>query len=293
MKNKKAIIFLIVSLSLLSIALIIFMFMIIKGKFRMFNYSYKLEKNIVINEIYNNDFSKINIRSDASEIEVLKSDDDNFKVLIYGDSKKAKVNTNNDILDIDYKTKKCSFFCFNIKISKIEVYIPSAYDKDIFIKNNYGDIKVDKFKNISLDIEENYGDIKIKSVNKVNVKNDYGDVNIGNAHDITVKESYGDVKIGNVYNTNIKNNYGDINISKVNNYMNLKIDCGDINIDNINLKKNSTIKNDLGDVRIGSTNKIYIDAKNDLGDIKINHNYNKSDVTLKIKNDVGDIRVKN
>ena len=64
-------------------------------------------------------------------------------------------------------------------------------------------------------------------------------------------------------------------------------------IDSLNLKENSSIHNSYGDIKIGSTNEIYINAKTSLGDTKINNNYQKSDVTLTIDNSCGDIRVNN
>ena len=51
----------------------------------------------------------------------------------------------------------------------------------------------------------------------------------------------------------------------------------------------SEISASLGNVEIGKTNEIYIDAKTTLGRTKVNNNYQKSDVTLTIKNQSGDI----
>ena len=59
------------------------------------------------------------------------------------------------------------------------------------------------------------------------------------------------------------------------------------------INKDSSIKNNLGSIKIGSTNEIYIEAKTDLGDVKVNNNYKKSDITLNLKNNCGDIKVNN
>ena len=64
-------------------------------------------------------------------------------------------------------------------------------------------------------------------------------------------------------------------------------------IKNIELKENSKIKNDLGDVKIGNTNDIYIDANVDLGEYKINKNNRYAESTLKIDVNCGDIKVEN
>ena len=75
--------------------------------------------------------------------------------------------------------------------------------------------------------------------------------------------------------------------------MNLSNDCGDIKVRSIVLNKNSYIENNFGDIKIESTNEIYINAQTNLGDVKINNNYQKSDITLTIKNDLGDITINN
>ncbi len=75
--------------------------------------------------------------------------------------------------------------------------------------------------------------------------------------------------------------------------MKITEDCGDVNIKNINLNQDSSIKNSFGDIEIGSTNNLYIEASTDLGDTKINKNQRKAKTTLKLENSCGDIKVKN
>jgi len=49
----------------------------------------------------------------------------------------------------------------------------------------------------------------------------------------------------------------------------------------------------MGDVSIGRTNDILIDAKTSLGEVDVRNNDYKSEITLKIDNSCGDITVKN
>ncbi|MDE5630205.1 MAG: DUF4097 family beta strand repeat-containing protein, partial [Bacilli bacterium] len=70
-------------------------------------------------------------------------------------------------------------------------------------------------------------------------------------------------------------------------------DCGDISIKELTIDKNSEIENSMGDVSIGQTNDILIDAKTSLGEVNIRNNNYKSDITLSIDNSCGDITVKN
>lgn len=110
---------------------------------------------------------------------------------------------------------------------------------------------------------------------------------------IDIKQDCGDVKLGKVKDITVKNSYGDIYIEKILNKCIVKSDCGDIKIEEIELKENSSIESDLGNIKIGKTNDIYIDAKTDLGDTKVNTNNRHSEITLKIEGSCGDIKVGN
>lgn len=295
MKNKKLIITLIILLSFISIAIIIFMIGLIKGNIKMprFGFHFSKESNqLVINETYNQTFNNINIASSASNIYVKSTKEKDVKVVVYSSENKVDVKTNNNELLIESKNK-CTSFCVNMTIDKIEVYLPSNFNNNILINNNYGDVNLDEFLNSNIEVNENSGDVIILGGKNVTVNNDYGDIKLEKATKADIEASAGDIEIGTVNDIKVENSYGDININKVLNYLEVNDDCGDIEIDEIILNEDSTINNNLGDIKINDTNQIYIDAKISLGDIKINNNYNKSDVTLKIKNDCGDITINN
>lgn len=299
MKSKGLIITLIVMLSITCIGLGAIMVLMINGKLSFRNFSIfginKVSTTKILDEVYDTTIENINITTDISNIIIKKSDNENVRVVVYGDADKDKISVDleSNNLKINSKGKKCTFFCFNVKMSKIEVYIPSNYDKNIDIKNAYGDIEIGEFSNANITVEEDCGDVYIEGIKKVNVKNKLGDIKIDKVMDAKIEADCGDVKVGSVDNITVKNNLGDIKIKSVNNYLNIEEDCGDVEIDNLVLNKDSSIKNSLGDIKIRSTNEIYIDAKTSLGDTKIKNNYNKSDVTLKINNSCGDIKVNN
>lgn len=290
MKNNALIIFLIILLVIICIGLLTFMAKVINGKMA---FPYKVSEELVIDEKYENNFEKIEISSDASDIEVKETLEEKIRVVIYGDKDKTKVEENESELKIISKYKKSSFFLWGNRVAKIEIYIPKNYEKELKINNKYGDIEVDEFIGANIDIEEDCGDVEVIGGNKVNITNKYGDIKLKKAKEANIKQSAGEVKIETVDDIIVKNNYGDIKITNVYNYINAEEDCGDIKIENLHINKDSNIKNNLGSIKIGSTNDIYIDAKTDLGDTKINNNHQKSDITLKIKNDCGDIKVNN
>lgn len=295
MRNKKVILTLIILLIILAICLISFMILLLSGKISIssFNINYKVSDELIFDEVYTDNFSNIVIESNASDIEIKESDDDNIRVSVYGKNENLVVNDDDNDLSINYKGKKCSFICFNMTIGKVVIYLPRGYENNIKIINKYGNIKVSKFPFADIVVDEDYGDIEIESMNNTNIKNKYGDIKIGMVNNATIKESAGDIDIGTVNTGNIENNYGDIKISKVTEYINIDEDCGDVKIDTLDIHKNSFIKNSYGDIKINETSEIYIDAKTSLGDVKINNNYPKSDIILNIKNDCGDIKISN
>lgn len=295
MKNKNLIIVLITILSIICIALIVFMINLLNRniKFSGFNFFRNVSNELVVDETYDNQFNKISISTTDGDIYVKSTDDTTVRVVVYGDKDKTKVQTNGSELSIKSESKKCNGFCFNITIDKIEVYLPSDFANEIIINNSYGDINIDSFLNANIDVNEDCGDVSILGGNKIKVENNYGDIEIKQANEVDINASAGDVTIGDVNDVNVENNYGDIYIKKVSNYLNVTDDCGDIEINNVFINKNSTVVNNYGDIKIGATNDIYIDAKVDLGDIKINNNTRQSDITLKVQNDCGDITVNN
>lgn len=296
MSKKGKVIILIILLSLIIFGLISFMVsVIVNGKNNFINFGFvtKTSTNLVHNKEYSNNFTDININSDAAEIKIINTNDSIVKVLVYSEKNVTNnVSENETSLEITSQQKN-RFFSFNHKNSKIEIYLPSTYDKNINIENNYGDIHIYDFEKANIEVESDAGDVKVETVNYIEIKNAYGDTTIGKANNIDLESDCGDIVIDEVNNINAKNDLGDIDIKKVNEYLDVTADCGDINIDKISLTKNSNIVNNLGDIEIDSITGVYVDAKTNLGEVSINNNDHKSDIILKIENDCGDIEIKN
>lgn len=250
---------LIISLIVIVVVATLGLLLFTNRKFLFGIVKHNVSNNLVLNKEYDIKFDEINIDSEAADIEIKENLDSKIKVVIYGDEERTKVDTENKKLSIKTTQKNCNFWCFNVKIAKIEIYLPKDYSKNINIVNNLGDIKISSFSRVNLDVKANAGDIIVDEINSIKANVDLGD----------------------------------IEINKINEYLDIKNACGDVKIDSINLEKNSKIKSNLGDIKIGSTNEIYIEAKTNLGDTKINNNYRKSDIVLKINNDCGDIKVNN
>ncbi|HPF83065.1 MAG TPA: DUF4097 family beta strand repeat-containing protein [Bacilli bacterium] len=295
MKNKNYIITLIVVLGILIVVLLGGMFFFLGDHHSSWNFNIGFTgiNEKVYEETFDNNYNLINVKSVMGDVEFKNSTDDKVKVVIYSKKDQYSVDEKDDELEIETTKGKCTFLCFNVKSDKIVVYLPSSYDKNININNDYGDIYIDNFKEATFDIKEDCGDIKMKDASKANIVNKYGDITVGKVNKITINEDCGDVSVEETKNIKVVNKYGDIKINKLSGYIKANNDCGDINIKSINLTKDSSINDNLGDIKIGDTNEIYIDAKTSLGDVDINNNERKAKVVLTIKNSCGDIEVNN
>ncbi len=295
MKNKGVIITLIVLLSILVLGIISLLVFFLTGSRHVgfISFGNSVSTELVFDKVYQQNFDEVTINTSTGNIEIKVSKDEDIHVRIYGDKERTNVEEKKQQLFIETKSKKCFGFCFNQKMAKVEVELPASFENKINIKNNYGDVAIASFLNANIKVDEDAGDVSILGGREVIVDNHYGDIEIEEAKEIKVKESAGDVSIGKVEKVQVENNYGDIKIREVTGSMDIEQDCGDVKVEKIDLTQNSSIENNLGEIKIGSTNEIYIDAKTSLGDVKINENYTKSDITLKLKNSCGDIRVDN
>ena len=255
MKNKGLLITLIVILSFIAILLSSFMYLLLNNKIKFGT----MNTELISDDIYEKEYEKINIDMNAGDVYLNGTNEKFIRVVVYASNNDEIITKEDKTLDINIKQKPCIGICISNEKDRIEVYIPNNYDKDINIKNKYGDTKIRNLSNSNIKIDANAGDIDIDST----------------------------------LNLNINSKYGDIRVKNINNSFNIEQNAGDINIDNINIKENSYIKNKYGDIKINNINEIYVDAKTNLGDIRINNNYRNGEIILKLENNLGDIEVNN
>lgn len=293
MKKNKSTIFLIILLSLTIVILTTFMIFIMNKKFSLNFKSFFTQRveELQIEETYKNTYDKINIKTDAADVYIKKSENEDIQLKVYAEKNHTNVIDNETELNIEVKQDKCIGICINNKVSKVELYIPENYEKEIKIDNNYGDIEIESFEKLNLNIKEDAGDIKIEKANIVNIDDNYGNIEINEINEGAIKESAGDIKIIKVNSIDVKNNYGDVKITEINEYVKIDGDAGDIKIDNINITKDSSIETNVGKIKINKTNEIFIEASTDLGKTSIKENHRESEITLNIKSNVGDIKI--
>lgn len=202
MMNKATRITFIVILSILVVLLTSIFILILKNgsfSFLNFRFSGKESKELVLDQTYDTTFEKIDINTEAGNVYIKNTNDENIRVIIYGEKDNSKVEDTTDILKITGNTKKCSFICINNEVARIEVYLPNNYDKNITITNDVGDIKIENFEN-----------------NQFNVQSDTGDINIDYIKSADIRVHTGDVKINKIDTLNVKSTTGDVIINEVN-----------------------------------------------------------------------------
>lgn len=263
MKNREWMIGLIVLLSIIVVALIVFLCVALNGNFKLKKWAKKKSDTIIFDQTYEQlTIEKLEILSIAGDIRFEESIDEKVRVVVYGEnSEDLKVDFRDDELRIDYSQfkRKNVFLGFGFYSNDIVIYIPKNYEKEINVEANYGDIQMCGLENAV----------------------------------IRIKEDCGDVVLGKAKDAFVENHYGDIKIAEITNKVEIKSDCGDVKIDSASIMEDSSIINRFGDIKIGKTNEVYIEAKTDLGDVKVNQNSRHANVMLKIENNCGDIKVEN
>ena len=296
MKSKGLIITLIAFLSLFTIALIVFLVIILTKGFDFKNIRFGSFNTTIIDELiyeknYEETFENIVINSNASKVEIKESENNTIKVEVYGKENKLKINDKNQ-LEIEYKEEKCHFFCFNREIGRIVIYLPEDYENNLKIENDLGNVEVGKFENINLNIKEDAGNISIEEAKNVIVDNDCGHIKIEKADTIDATDNAGNIEIGTANIAKVENDCGHIKIYEINDKFDIENNCGNIEIEYVNIKRDSSAKTDTGNIKIKNKNDIYVEGSTDVGKVNIDNNNRKAEIKLELKSDVGTINVK-
>ena len=267
----------IILLSIIAIALVFILVVLLNGKMNIKGFTLYEKTELVYEKDFTEEINNLKVITINNDVRIEESESDHINVKVY-DRKDAKPEAyvENDTLVIKNKNDIRIGFSFGINgSSKIVITVP-------------------KNTTYNLDIEGTSSDVdSLISLKDVNINLVSGDINLKDSLDTIIKTTSGDVELGSTNKLSINTKSGDIDINSVNSKLTIEVISGDININKVNLTKTSTIKTISGDVTIGTTNRIYVDAHTVSGDIKVNTNDRKSDYELKINTTSGDIRVNN
>lgn len=260
-------------LAFLALGLLVFMIFAMSKKDWFFSF-FTEESHLVLEKDYDvSTFDTIKILSTYSDVRVLNHEASSVKVLIYSSNDQATSEINKQTLEINKNDRKYGCFGFCSHKEEIVVYLPYDFNKDLFIHTVSGEVDVENFS--SLDVE---------------VKTTSGDISVNHASKVSIESISGEVFIGTVLDVLLKTVSGDINIHSINKTIQAATTSGEVLIDFLTLEAESFIETVSGDVEIREGTRIYVDAKSTSGNLEI-HSQDSSFIPLKIKTISGDILV--
>lgn len=275
------------------VMLVLIIILVIVANFLKTSYRklYKVSEKQVLEQSYNTIFNEININTKMTDIDIKESTNNTIKVITYGEKDYIKLEEKNNKLFIDINKKSLIALNFYSCISKIELYIPSNYDKVIRINSEFGNIYIKEFNNLTLDVKQKIGNLSINSLDFVKTENKNSNMKIDKVIKARLSNKNGKINVKEVNDLVIDNVNGNITIENINEYLKINLDSGNIKIDTIKLTNDSNIDLRYGNLIINKIEDINIKAKTDRGKKEVKNNNKKSDIKLEIHNKSGDIKI--
>ena len=285
----------IVLLAFIAVALTILLIVLLNGKIKIKGIDLYEKTELVYENTFTESISNLDIITTNNDVKIEEKEIENIEVKIY-DRKDAKptAEVKDNTLYIENKDEVRIGFSFGINgNSRIEITVPKGTTYNLKIDGTSSD--VDSLINLkNVNIETKSGDVNLKNSIDTTINTTSGDITVGNTDKLEITTTSGDIKTGSVKESiYAKATSGDFLLGDINGKLTLNTTSGDIKINKVNLTNDSTVKVTSGDVVIGETNDIYIDAHVVSGDVKVNTNNRKSDYELKINTTSGDIIVNN
>ncbi len=196
------------------------------------------------------------IELNAGAVEITNSEDGKLHYSIQADEKKLSVSEKDGALIIIDKSKSVSRMKTN-KTSRIRLAVPSDFGGSFNIKSDAGNITLENFPEATLNAEADAGEIKVSEI-----KNIKADCDAGN-----------------------------IKIDKINNRADISADAGNINIGTADIKENSKLECDFGNITVYEISEVKVNAKCDLGKCTVNKSVDDSQIILEVNADCGNIDI--
>lgn len=228
----------------------------------------------------NDEFNKIKIDTDISDIFFELSDDDTCRVVCYEEEDlKHSVSVQDETLTITCKDDRTWFARFGIAFDspKVTVYLPKTEYSSLTIKGSTGDITLPKDFNFgSADLELSTGDIDCRASlsGVMRIHNQTGDIRLEglSAKELDLAVSTGHVNLVSVScegNISISVSTGKTRMTDVScNSITSDGSTGDITLKNVIAKEKITIERDTGDVEFDGCDAEELDINTETGDVK-------------------------
>ena len=222
------------------------------------------EYALVTDASYDDNYTAVEISSNAGNIFLLPSEDAQLHLKIWADEDKVNIQDGGDLsgnlLRITANARSSRHFGFNnakTQQVRIELYLPEDYAKTVSTKTNYGNVEAESFPSLQLKSESNYGNLTLAEVSSLEAECDYGSVKA----------------------------------DKINAYIDAECAMGNIDIEELLITEASQMACDMGSIRIGNAPSAVIQANTDLGSVKVRPDPAGATVKLTLESDNGSITV--
>ena len=220
----------------------------------------------------------IEIRSVNSDINIINTEEDSIRVVIYDvKNKRIEVTDRNGRLVIRNQHRTfCFIFCINTshRNSRINVYVPEEFQGSISINTVSGDVDIENFVMNDVNVRTVSGDITIKEVNEADLYTVSGDIRINSVDQLNMRSVSGNLTVLNVFD-----------------YLIVQTTSGNVAITDAYLLNDSSIRTVSGTVLIDALNEVTVNARSTSGRVSIFENTRNSDIELDISTVSGNINI--
>ncbi|MGN1444521.1 MAG: DUF4097 family beta strand repeat-containing protein [Acutalibacteraceae bacterium] len=228
----------------------------------------------------NEDFDKISIHADTTEIAFVPSDDEQCRIVSFETEKvRCSASVQNETLMIhftDTRNKWYDYIGVFLQNPKITVCLPQDEYVSLIIDTDMGDVTIPKdfiFEN--LEIKGSTADVQcLASVSNVmEIKLNTGAIEVDDltASEISLTATTGDISVNSVAakgNIEIETTNGAVTLTNVNCAdLTAESDTGTISLNNVVASDSFSIENNTGNVRFENSDASQISVKTSTGDV--------------------------
>ena len=220
----------------------------------------------------------IEIRSVSSDINIINTDEERIRVVIYDvENKRIEITDRNGRLVIRNQHRTfCFIFCINTshRNSRINVYMPKEYQGNIIINTVSGDVEIEEYQNSNMNIRTVSGNVRVSSASDVNINTVSGRTNISTVSNVEFRSVSGNLTVENILEG-----------------LRINSTSGNINVTNAEISSDSTIRTVSGYVKLSNLEDVRVVTNTVSGRISIFENSRDATTELSINTTSGNINV--
>lgn len=227
----------------------------------------------------NDEFDKISINVDTTEIEFVLTEDDACSIVSFEAEKlkhSATVQNGTLVVGTVDTRKWYDHICISMGSPKMTVYLPQNQYASLFIETDTGDINIPKdfaFNKIKIDGDTSEVNCFASVTNVLEIELSTGDINIDSitAGQVKLTTTTGEIAVNSVTaknNIDIETDTGKVKLTNVScSDFVAESDTGTMTLKNVVATGSLSVESDTGDVRFDGSDATEISVKTDTGDV--------------------------